>query len=88
MLSAPPKQRRARATHTAAATRTECTHALRRVSPPSVAGLADFGWANAGWHRLAKTPGSSSEEVRTPHMDGLVQQGLELNRAYQYKFCS
>lgn len=62
--------------------------APRVISLRGRLGLADFGWANAGWHRLAKTPGSSSEEVRTPHMDGLVQQGLELNRAYQYKFCS
>jgi arylsulfatase A-like enzyme len=43
----------------------------------------DFGWANAGWHRP-----EGWDEVRTPRMNELVSHGIELNRAYQYKFCS
>merc|ERR1719446_607544 len=43
----------------------------------------DFGWANAGWHRP-----EGYEEVRTPTMNSLVKSGIELDRAYQYKFCS
>ena len=43
----------------------------------------DFGWGNAGWHRPA-----GWDEVRTPRMNDLVKHGIELNRAYQYKFCS
>ena len=43
----------------------------------------DYGWGNAGWHTNA-----SNTEVQTPRLDDLVRQGIELNRAYQYKFCS
>jgi arylsulfatase I/J len=43
----------------------------------------DFGWANAGWHRM---PGYA--EVQTPAMDKLVKTGIELDHAYSYKFCS
>ena len=35
----------------------------------------DYGWANAGWHS------KQNAEVRTPHMNELVAQGIELNRA-------
>eukprot|EP01043_Picozoa_sp_COSAG02_P000887 COSAG02_NODE_18_length_54986_cov_345.599322_21_plen_249_part_00 len=43
----------------------------------------DFGWANAGWHRP-----EGYKEVQTPHMDTLVKEGIELDHAYSYKFCS
>ena len=43
----------------------------------------DFGWANAGWHRP-----EGYKEVQTPHMDTLVREGIELDHAYSYKFCS
>jgi arylsulfatase B len=43
----------------------------------------DWGWANAGWHQPTPNP-----EVRTPRMDALVAQGIELDRAYAYQFCS
>ena len=43
----------------------------------------DFGWANAGWHRAA-----GYAEVQTPNMDALIAEGIELDRAYTYKFCS
>ena len=45
----------------------------------------DFGWANAGWHRY---PLGSDPEVVTPNLNALVQEGIELNRTYAYKFCS
>ena len=52
----------------------------------------DFGWQNAGWH-ARKNPsaggvGSPNEVARTPHMDSLVDAGMELDRQYAFKFCS
>eukprot|EP00039_Didymoeca_costata_P020357 m.340990 g.340990 ORF g.340990 m.340990 type:complete len:528 (+) comp19698_c0_seq1:49-1632(+) len=46
----------------------------------------DFGWANAGWHRTPKD--DPMQEVKTPNMDNLVKNGIELDRAYSFKFCS
>ena len=43
----------------------------------------DWGWANAGYHREA-----SNEEVVTPNIDNLVEEGLELNHHYVYNVCS
>ena len=43
----------------------------------------DWGWANVGYHRDPPT-----REVVTPNIDDLVKQGLELDQAYAYKFCS
>ena len=37
--------------------------------------IDDFGWADAGWHRPA-----NYSEVKTPHMDELVRNGIELDR--------
>ena len=52
----------------------------------------DFGWADAGWHRNATAPGGEfvpyTAEVQTPHMNALVAEGIELDRAYVYKYCS
>jgi hypothetical protein len=55
------------------------------LSPPlnAVPAAADLGWGNVGWHR--PTP---SREVLTPHMEELVAHGVELDRAYSFKFCS
>ena len=54
--------------------------------------LDDYGWANAGWHRNYTAPGGSfvpaTDEVATPHMSMLVRSGIELDRAYAYKYCS
>ena len=36
-----------------------------------------------GWHRPA-----GYKEVQTPSMDTLVKQGIELDHAYSFKFCS
>ena len=43
----------------------------------------DLGWANVGWHRPA-----NYSEVKTPMLDGLVREGVELERHYAFKFCS
>eukprot|EP01060_Flectonema_neradi_P009953 TRINITY_DN1710_c0_g1_i5.p1 TRINITY_DN1710_c0_g1~~TRINITY_DN1710_c0_g1_i5.p1 ORF type:complete len:526 (+),score=134.78 TRINITY_DN1710_c0_g1_i5:465-2042(+) len=43
----------------------------------------DYGWADAGWHR---PPGY--KEIQTPTFDSLIQQGIELDRHYVFKFCS
>ena len=52
----------------------------------------DFGFANAGWHRNYTGPGGAfipaTDEVSTPHLDALVTQGIDLDRAYTYKYCS
>jgi len=54
------------------------------TKPHIVMHLADdFGWANAGWHRP-----EGYQEVQTPRMNELVQQGIELDQAYSFKFCS
>ena len=48
--------------------------------------MDDYGWANAGWHNNATTAGQ--REVRTPHMNQLIAEGIELNQHYVFKFCS
>ena len=45
----------------------------------------DYGWGDSGWHRQDDI---GRQEVLTPTMDGLIKQGLELDRHYTYKFCS
>ena len=45
--------------------------------------MPDFGWANAGWHRPI-----GYKEVQTPSMNALVKEGIELDHAYSFKFCS
>lgn len=39
----------------------------------------DLGWNDVGYH---------GSEIRTPHIDTLVEQGLELNRYYAFPLCS
>ena len=45
----------------------------------------DLGWAEVSWHRSDVTPTS---EVQTPHLQALVDEGLELDRFYAHKICS
>lgn len=45
--------------------------------------IDDYGWANAGWHRQA-----DFREVQTPVMNDLVKNGIELDRAYSFQYCS
>ena len=56
-------------------------------SPHIVFLLADdLGWANVGPHRAVLA--ASPAEVRTPSIDALVAEGVELSRHYTFKFCS
>ena len=54
--------------------------------------IDDWGWANAGWHRNTLGPGGhfipATSEVRTPHMDALVREGIELDRHYVWAVCA
>lgn len=43
----------------------------------------DLGWGNVGWHRKP-----AFAETQTPILDGLVKDGIELNRFYVYHACS
>ena len=39
----------------------------------------DVGWFKMGWH---------NPDARTPNLDALVKEGVELDRFYTYKYCS
>lgn len=39
----------------------------------------DLGWNDVGYH---------GSDIRTPHIDSLVAQGLELDRYYAFPLCS
>ena len=45
----------------------------------------DTGWNNLGWH--ART-NAARAEVSTPALDALVAEGVELDRAIAFKYCS
>jgi len=45
--------------------------------------IDDYGWFNVGFHQPSPNP-----EVQTPSLDALVQAGVELDRAYIFKYCS
>ena len=57
----------------------------RKAQPPHILFVVvdDFGWAEVGYHREAKTP-----EVNTPTIDALVAEGVELNRHYVHMMCT
>ena len=42
-----------------------------------------LGWGNVGWHREP-----AFAETQTPILDGLVKDGIELNRFYVFHACS
>jgi arylsulfatase I/J len=43
----------------------------------------DLGWANVDWHHDI-----THIETATPFLSSLVQEGVELDRMYSFKFCS
>ena len=45
----------------------------------------DTGWNNLGWHARTNAAGA---EVSTPVLDSLVAEGIELDRAIAFKYCS
>lgn len=58
----------------------ECAESTVKGAPNIVILLADdLGWADVGFH---------SDRVATPHIDRLVQQGIELDRFYVAPMCS
>lgn len=53
---------------------------LASAKPNIVFMLADdLGWGDVGYH---------GSEIKTPHIDALVKQGLELDRYYSFPLCS
>ena len=45
------------------------------LAPPA----DDLGWSNVGYH---------NDHAVTPHLDGLVKAGIELDRHYAYYYCA
>ena len=39
---------------------------------------SDYGWADAGWHRIDDR--DPSKDVMTPNMNQLVKEGIEMDR--------
>ena len=63
-------------------------HTLQAVTmlfvPCRVLLRSDYGWADAGWHRLDDH--DPSKDVMTPNMNALVEEGIEMDRQYVYKY--
>jgi hypothetical protein len=45
----------------------------------------DTGYNNVGWHASSN---AARAEVHTPILDGLVSEGIDLERAIAFKYCS
>ena len=56
-----------------------CWVKLTAASARCRSAAQDYGWADSGWHRQDAI---GRKEVLTPTMDGLIKQGLELDRHY------
>ena len=66
-------------------------HGARRATPAPAANnettrphlvfvmADDLGWSNVGYH---------NEHAKTPHIDRLVREGVELDRHYAYYYCA
>jgi len=52
-----------------------------------IAVVDDWGWSNVGYHQTEESK-TKEGEVRTPNIDELVKNGIELNRHYTYNYCS
>lgn len=65
---------------------TYCLAQLRQPPPSILFVLADdLGYANVAWTRHGD---DADGEVRTPVMDRLVAEGIELTRAYAWGLCA
>lgn len=62
----------------------DCSGCSQTTAKPNILVIVadDLGWANAGWHN------KQDPNVVTTALDQLVEQGLELDRMYVYKYCS
>ena len=47
--------------------------------------IDDLGWAEVGYHNIAAR---AAGDIKTPVMDSLIKEGLELDRFYTEKICS
>lgn len=58
-----------------------CDVPLEEDKPPNILLIIadDLGWGDVGYH---------GSDIRTPHLDRLAQEGLELNRFYVAPICS
>lgn len=48
----------------------------------------DTGWHGVGWHQDSNCRADPNCYMQTPHMEGLVANGIELDQHYTYRFCS
>eukprot|EP01084_Bolivina_argentea_P317740 550940_1 len=56
---------------------------VQSVTPNILFILADdLGWSNVGWHN------KENAEIKTPNLEYLAANGLELNRHYVHYVCS
>jgi arylsulfatase I/J len=65
------------------------------AAPPNVLMILadDYGWADIGYHvNSAGYPSTAAQKkeatTATPNIDQLVKDGVELDQAYVFKFCS
>ena len=65
-----------------------CARATSATTLPNIFFVVvdDFGWADVGWHRSAAE--RQAADVRTPTMDALVAEGVELERHYVHMMCT
>lgn len=62
--------------------------ASSRKQPPHVflVVVDDFGWGDVGYHLTSAT--NATEQARTPTIDALVRDGVELDRHYVHMMCT
>jgi arylsulfatase I/J len=48
----------------------------------------DVGWTGVSYHNTTKATSSALPEIRTPNIDSLMENGIDLTRHYVYRFCS
>ncbi|KAG5185240.1 arylsulfatase B-like protein, partial [Tribonema minus] len=66
-----------------------CADAATSIQPHIVTIiLDDWGWANWGYHDRLVNNQQLQEEVQTPVMDALAQDGIVLDRLYVHNVCS
>lgn len=48
----------------------------------------DTGWHGVGWHQSSECRADPDCAMLTPHMEAALQEGIELDQHYTYRFCS
>ena len=69
---------------------TVCAATTAASSPPNIIMALgdDTGWHGVGWHQSAACQADPMCAMKTPIMDSLVKEGIELDQHYTYLFCS